>query len=784
MTMMLLPGCTVRPLANYLKALGVARLISEQWDSGLKCCWQDTVFALSTEAARKDIEDFFCHRYEPTPLISPWNGGSGFYSGDNCTALEAIMNSRDPRFDRYRAVIQTVRTIVPPGPQTVGDLLTQLEGALHSTKGKKQREFQQHRDTVNRAIQKITAFDGTVSEADILRKSIEELVEYETQSPERELYNAAKKARTACNELIRRKDKTGLLAQCRNVLPDCILDWLDAVYMLGATSRTKLFLNPLLGSGANDGNFEFTNNFMQRVTDLLLNREANMQRRLLGSALWGDPIAGLDKAGMGMYDPGRAGGLNQGVGFESDKAAVNPWDYVLAMEGMLLFACAIARRSSADADWFTAPFSVKLSPVGYTSAEDNESGNEIWLPLWHKPASLAEIKYLFSEGRCVLDRRPPRTGLDYARAVALLGVDRGISAFERYVFLTRRGKSQVAAPAGRVAVGYRPAVRLLADLDDMLRNLDIFLRGFSNIPATYQSVRRQLETAMFACTIKDPPHPYVTLLRILGRLTRLLSSRDRNAKPQLARPLWGLSPEWLATCDDGSIEMRLAAALASIGSTGKVGSLYAYMVGVDDRAPWRWGQDTKKRCWYGNSLARRLANLLVRRQMDADRTQTAEYPLHARLAAHPGDIMAFLYGETDDIKLEELLWAFSLLDWRNAGRNLRSEFSTAVTGETISRTWCLLKLLHTPYPRTADIPMRYEQRIGPLLLAGRVGEACHIAQRRLMVAQRHPFIVEYREELDPVRLAASLLFPISPRERRDIERLVLYPQNKREGKGV
>ncbi|MFX9938975.1 hypothetical protein ABTP77_21710, partial [Acinetobacter baumannii] len=71
---------------------------------------------------------------------------------------------------------------------------------------------------------------------------------------------------------------------------------------------------------------------------------------------------------------------------------------------------------------------------------------EIWLPLWSSPCSLAELSALFSEGRATLKRRVAKDGLDFARAVARLGVDRGITQFQRYSFLMRNGQSFFATP--------------------------------------------------------------------------------------------------------------------------------------------------------------------------------------------------------------------------------------------------------------------------------------------------------------------------------------------------
>ena len=64
---------------SYLKALGVLRLVSEQTDPKARGCWRDGVFVLETRLDRDGLAQFFLEQYSPTPLLAPWNGGSGFY---------------------------------------------------------------------------------------------------------------------------------------------------------------------------------------------------------------------------------------------------------------------------------------------------------------------------------------------------------------------------------------------------------------------------------------------------------------------------------------------------------------------------------------------------------------------------------------------------------------------------------------------------------------------------------------------------------------------------------
>ena len=65
-----LKGCSPAPLANYLKALGILRLIVEQSaDANARGWWQGEHFSLLSNLTRDELEEFFLERYEPTPLV-------------------------------------------------------------------------------------------------------------------------------------------------------------------------------------------------------------------------------------------------------------------------------------------------------------------------------------------------------------------------------------------------------------------------------------------------------------------------------------------------------------------------------------------------------------------------------------------------------------------------------------------------------------------------------------------------------------------------------------------
>jgi CRISPR-associated protein Csx17 len=115
----ILKGCAPAPLANYLKALGILRLVGEQADKQARGWWEGEYFCLLTKLSKQELEAFFVERYEPTPFFNPWGARSGYYPGSPektaRAALTAIEESRTDRLGRFREAISLVRTVIAEG---------------------------------------------------------------------------------------------------------------------------------------------------------------------------------------------------------------------------------------------------------------------------------------------------------------------------------------------------------------------------------------------------------------------------------------------------------------------------------------------------------------------------------------------------------------------------------------------------------------------------------------------------------------------------------------------
>jgi CRISPR-associated protein Csx17 len=111
-----LDGCAPAPLAHYLKALGILRLVAEQADPEARGWWSGDRFLLATGLKRDELERFFLECYMPTPIFNPWGGRSGFYPENSekkaRNVLKVIEQSSDPRFFYYKVIIRAVRSVI------------------------------------------------------------------------------------------------------------------------------------------------------------------------------------------------------------------------------------------------------------------------------------------------------------------------------------------------------------------------------------------------------------------------------------------------------------------------------------------------------------------------------------------------------------------------------------------------------------------------------------------------------------------------------------------------
>ncbi len=461
-------------------------------------------------------------------------------------------------------------------------------------------------------------------------------------------------------------------------LPDEAVRWLDAALVM--TGDGDLKFPPLFGSGGNEGRLDYTNGFADALT-LTIVEPRPTSREWLRGALWAAPSSDLDGPTTGQFQPGAAGGFNQGVGLSSG-AATNPWDYVLNFEGSIAWTSSASRVVRAEgASGFSSPFTFRLKAVGYAARSSSavDGGRTepkgLWAPLWSQPVGAPELAAFIAESRAQvgkrdgrgLESRSVRNTTEFAEAASSLGVARGVTEFVRFGLLKRRGDSYIALPSGRFLVNERSGADLLRALDPLITELDRFLRGFGDVgpPKKLADIRRALDASIFDALARPSPLALQGVLMTLGGLESFIAQRDRSKKPALRRPLGGLTARWLCEIDDGSLEVRVAAALASIRATDKLGSLRANLTAIDPQKPWAWASGRGQVAWFGASFPRRLASVLGQRMMDADRLGSLRSPFEGGLGLAPEDVASFLAGHADDARIEALLFGLCLVDWRS-----------------------------------------------------------------------------------------------------------------------
>lgn len=676
-----LPGCRTEPLGSYLQGLGMWRCLTRLIDPGARAHWESGHLVLTTTAVSSvdELVEQLVARFEPLPIVSPWNAGSGFArNGKSASAertLQAIRDSSEPRLTAVRAAVAAADAVV-------------AEGRRRGWGGSKD-----------------------------------------------ELWDKARKA--------------DVLVLARNRLPDEALAWLDAAVVLSATGDPVY--SRLLGTGGNFGRQDLSATYLHRALAIVAKGRGDS----LHAALTGAENVPYERDTVGQFDPGRAGGV-QSSPFEKldDKGFVNPWSYLLTVEGTLLFASAVVRRLGADTSQVAIPFVVRSSPVGYSSsaATENVMG-EMWAPVWSRPAALVEIEQLLSEGRADWRGSAARTGLDFVRAIGALGIDRGITAFTRHVFVERLGQNPLAVPVGRVQVKERPEVTLLAPLDAWTSRL----RGDSS--AAVQAALRALDAAQYALGTGQRQAARRVLVAV-GRLHETVA-RSGAARASSGAPL--VLPgarDWLTALEVDQPELRLAAALASGRDTGRRSVTVRSLLIPEETKPGRGRPQWSDRPPLVSLGAGAISALSAAHRRRARAGAVPEPEADVRPAvggvlsgfryglwAPLDDVTALVTGRLDEQLLGDYLKALILLDWSDtAGIRLttaprhegpppavRAPHELRLIAPFFNAEPLRLRL-RDDQPLPGPVLLRPGQDWVPLLEAGRVADVLRDARHRLQIA--------------------------------------------------
>ena len=792
MPILTLHGCSPEPLGNYLKALGVFRLVAEQADPAARAWWEAGILRLATRFDESTLQSFFLGQnpsdpaFAPSPIFAPWGGRPGFYEeGSNAGAKQ-----------RFERLVSSENDRKQLGP--ANSVLRKLRDLLSTHQ----------------------AWNGKTKK---------------TEFP----WRSAEKGK---------KDKNLLMATCRNTMPSPFIDWMDACLALEDDASFGI----LFGTGGNEGSADITNNFWLFIEHCIGFPKAHEDSgKWLASSLFSEPrLSGL-KETSGQLFPSSAKGENIGQGF-TGATATNPWDVVLAMEGSMLFAGAMTKRLSQHGRG-KAAFPFMLDHIG--TGQPSESGRdepqqdarkskckgEIFIPLWDKPITVSELKSLLAEGRLQTPAgNPAAYSVQAFEAIAGLGVSTGIRAFRRVGFFERRGNVNIAATLEVVPVPRRKS-RLLQLIDELkLFRISAFrnLREGPAIPVRLLSAKQRLEGSI-AQALRDACHgseiqnsDCQMILRSAAALLRECSV-TKSARSSIG-PCGPLSTIWVSsegiTCLDKSPECGLALAIASLLPWGQskksrelsVGPLLTNLVPVVRKGKrWEWAERSRAPVWSeGASLLTNLSAVIRRRLVDSQSGKGEGLPLVSFRPASLDDLWRLWNGELDESRLAQLIRALALVDfgseqeqfkldawqathdttptlaqsgiWFDANDNARlglrenpnlsaHEKQEREAAFALPRAYALLKLCFLggrlpalPSEKRTTIRTGHESFPNPplrllnLLLAGRSAEAMQTAARMLR-AKGYPPIVRdgvltsgewSLSTNDSQRMAGLLLIPI------------------------
>jgi len=708
-----LKGCSPIPLAHYLKALGIFRLIAEQKDPRVRGYWKNDVFHVRTKLTKEEITKFFLEEYQPSPILAPWGARSGFFSGSSeksaREALHVIEKTDNIRFNIIKNCIHSVQ-----------DLLRDL-----------------------------------------------------------------------CIEEKPNDDKkTEFMNACRSYLSDDMLPWIDTTYVL--TENGKKF-PPLMGTGGNEGSGSYVSGFMQQIVSCLINHDFDDN---IDHSLFNEGIKTKNtNQTPGHFFPFASGGVNSSNGF-SDKPFLDPWDYLFLIEGTLTYASALTKKGSSNFREISFPFVTHPSPAGYGSASNNDGIKpssakrdvfEIWCPLWNAPISYLETKYVFQEGRVSIGKRIANNGIDFIRGISSLGTERGIQSFQRHIFLMRNGQNFIAIPTGRFKVERKPDA-------DLVMEIDLWLDRFrykctkEDAPASFSRAMNNLDRSILDICKREGPSIVQNLLTDLGRCEKAMVTGLTWTMKSNLRPVPPLSQKWLEKADDGSVEFRLAASLASVyGKYGKdfipirynIEPVNRSVVDGKMKSVWWVNEGNKHYMKSSGKLAKALNAIMERRLITASQCNVDEYPDHGTVTANTSDIADFIEGRINDQKMIDLLWGLLLIDW-NSVSEPRIVKRTREDGILPGADYSIMKLCyHNWYG--SDIEIKLNGQIHRNASHGNGMMALELAIRRLRGSGIVPAVDVFSiSRSRSERIAASMLFPISTGSALMLKDNVTRPKNNKE----
>ena len=688
-----LDGCSPTPLASYLKALGILRLLSsgannvsgEAIDPGVRGWWEGERFHLRTTLGRDGVLRFFLQEYAPSPVIAPWSGGSGFYATDNRDGFEPM--SSDAVADRFQPFSLAVRV--------ASETLRHLDLQVRPQGDEKAKLVAMLRARLPEpALPWVDA--ALVLSGDRLRFP----------------------------QLLGTGGNDGRLDFTNNLMRRLVSEARSPGIFDASSGTPSPDAKALLDSA-------LFNKSIHGLTAVAVGQFSP------GGA--GGPNATTGYEGGPIVNPWDYVFMLEGAATFACAATRRHQSNTVARASFPFTVGAVG------AGW-----------GGIEATDEPDARAEFWAPLWPRPARFCEVEALFGEGRAVTNGRTARDGLEFARSLATLGVSRGFSEFQRYGFFKRAGKNHYATAIGRRRAAPSQGAELLADLDTggWLHRARRLGRS-DNQPAALRNAAKVLEDSLFELLAPDVSYRSVGgTLEAIGRLANWLSTSPNGREMVPPPPL--LSRAWVLQADDGSPEFRIAAALAALGLStqspgeqsesaeshpraAKAPPMAAHLAPLTKGLGDRFEEETffrhrwlrKRRAWAGDNnpptvvwshggLVANMIAVLQRRLVEAPIRGLTDKPLSSASFARMSDVAAFLTGQFDDARCSALLAG---MVWAQPVWFPKKETEPVPTATALPFAYAALKPVFTPNEalvRVGAIPGERTIPVPP----GLVGQLC------------------------------------------------------------
>ncbi|MDA3863939.1 MAG: type I-U CRISPR-associated protein Csx17 [Deltaproteobacteria bacterium] len=723
-----LAGCHFDTILGYLKTLGIMRVIDQQFSDtcGIpQGKWENGIFQLNLKTNKKKLFELFYKDYEPSPILVPWSGGS---------------------------IIK-----------------------LQKKTQKKKNKFNKNSKPSNYLDKIYLSSNSRIKQARCVLNNIFQIFQ--------QLQIKNKKQRD--------KEKHKFVSKLRIQSIDTFVDWIDTCAVLNSE---KPVFAPLMGSGGgSDGRANFAKSFYDNLEEVIpvfnqWNKKSTLKNHQQKSKAWFEEALfnTPHKFGRLNYSPAlfesgtRGAGPNISQDAKERNSLLNPWDFVLGLEGAFIFAGSLFRRFESSTNHTSFPFQTDLSSGGDDTSLNIESGNqakELWLPLWENFVDYEELKLLFKEGRSSLGSKQAQNGLDFLKAVKNLGIDRGVSGFNRFgISKGRVGGNNYNSSffLGNFKTGFDKNIKLLSEIDSFVSQLR-YKSMDKDTPTRFKIVFNKIENSIFSYLKSGDKIYFRELFLELGKAEYTITRGGINKKIPLVPPI---DQKWAQKSWDGSAEFYLALALSQIYDK-TTGSISKNMEPVNRGRAWAsWGNKEPKQVWTNSDIIENMFFVLSRRMLDCSRKDNSfKVPVSSSFNAPLNLVSQFLHRNIDLKKLELYLWSCILLKKVNPGY-FTDKYNQNQYILPIPRIYLLLKTLFLPYDLEIK-GQKYKITPEPAILnhlkAGNLEKAWKIANHRLRVSGLVPkpgiFHGKNRDQIwantqniDGKLLGAALLIPISKYE--------------------